>query len=46
MEHVEGEEGDDSLKAHFNTSLISSCVLYMSATALITSKTTYIYTAA
>lgn len=39
-------ESDDSLKAHSNTSLINAHVLCMSATVLITYKTTYIYTAA
>lgn len=43
---VRERERDDSLKAHFNTSLISAHVLYMSMTVLITYKTTYIYTAA
>lgn len=42
----EKRERDGSLKAKFNTSLISTHVLCMSATVLITYKTTYIYTAA
>lgn len=45
MKLMEQEKRDDSLKARFNTSLISAHVLCMSATVLITYETTYIYTA-
>lgn len=48
MERIGGKERerkrDDSLKAHFNTSVPVFCVC-LSETILITYKTSYIYTA-